>query len=203
MIGKLTGMVDSICDAYIIVDVSGVGYIVFCTSKTIQRIGEGEAISLIIETHVREDHIHLYGFFDEAEKDMFKLLTSVQGVGVKMGMAILSAFDASDLSGIIASEDKKMLTRANGVGAKLAGRIVSELQDKISIPFTPSTPHNSKVENTNIEGTHGKIHDAVSALVNLGFSRKEAYYTVKNANESNPGITLEEIISDSLKNLTG
>ena len=130
MIGKLTGLVDSSGDGWAIIDVSGVGYLVHCSGRSLANLpGAGETVSLLIETHVREDHIHLYGFLQEAERDWFLLLSTVQGVGARMALTILSALPPLELIQAIAAQDESMLTRANGVGPKLAGRIATELKD--------------------------------------------------------------------------
>jgi Holliday junction DNA helicase RuvA len=172
MIAKLTGVVDSTGDGWTILDVSGVGYRVFCSARTLGRLGPGEAASLLIETHMREDHIHLYGFIDEAERDWFRLLTTVQGVGAKVGLAILSALGSGDLARALASGDRPAITRANGVGAKLATRILSELKDKVGgIALAPAA---------GMDGA-GAVGDAASALVNLGYGASEALGAVSQA----------------------
>src|SRR5271154_6781063 len=131
MIGKLRGLIDTIDDDSVIVDAGGVGYLVFCSSRTLAALPPvGEAAQLIIETHVREDHIHLYGFPDAVERDWFRLLMTVQGVGVRMALAILSVFAPAQLAQAIAARDDKSLTRVSGVGNKLAERLTTELKDK-------------------------------------------------------------------------
>ena len=144
MISKLTGKIDSFADNHLILDVQGVGYQIFASARTLSRIGQvGDGASLLIDTHVREDHIHLYGFADAAEQRWFRLLTSVQGVGAKVGMAILGACPPDKLALAIASQDKALLTQADGVGPKLAVRILTELKDKaakISLTSPPLPP---------------------------------------------------------------
>ena len=131
MIGKLSGIIDSFKDNHVILDVNGVGYLVFASNRTLARIGsKGDPASLLIDTHVREDHIHLYGFADVAEQEWFRLLTSVQGVGAKVGLAILAVCPPEKLALIIASGDKAAITQADGVGPKLGVRILTELKDK-------------------------------------------------------------------------
>ena len=131
MIGKLKGILDTIGDDTILVDVGGVGYEVHCSTRTLTGLpGVGEAITLAIETHVRETEIKLYGFSDDLERDWFRLLQSVQGVGAKVALAIQSTLSAGDLASAIALQDKAMVSRAPGVGPKVAQRIVSELKDK-------------------------------------------------------------------------
>ena len=132
MIAKLAGTVDSVGPDGAVIDVGGVGYLAFCSTRTIGRLPPpGGAVRLLIETHVREDHIHLYGFIDAAERDWFRLLTTVQGVGARLALAILSAVAPEALALTIVAQDKAMLARADGVGPRLAARIVNELRDKI------------------------------------------------------------------------
>lgn len=172
MIAKLKGLVDSTGDDWAVIDVSGVGYRVFCSAPTLARLRAGEAASLLIETHMREDHIHLYGFIDASEREWFRLLTTVQGVGAKVGLAILSALGADDLARALASGDRAAITRANGVGAKLATRILSELKDKVGeAPLGPAAGVDDK----------GAAGDAASALVNLGYGASEAMGAVSLA----------------------
>src|ERR1700736_1854137 len=132
MIAKLAGVVEQIESDAAVIDVNGVGYLAFCSTRTIGRLPPpGGPARLLIETHVREDHIHLYGFIDAVERDWFRLLTTVQGVGAKVALAILSAGAPNDLTLAIVSQDQTPLSRADGVGPKLAARIVNELKDKV------------------------------------------------------------------------
>jgi Holliday junction DNA helicase RuvA len=131
VIGKLTGVIDSLNEDGLLLDVNGVGYVVHASSKTIGRLGAaGANASILVETQVREDAITLFGFADHAERDWFRLLRSVQGVGGKVALAILSTLTPNDLVNAVASQDKASVSRASGVGPKLAQRIVSELKDK-------------------------------------------------------------------------
>ena len=178
MIAKLAGVIDQIGPEAAVIDVGGVGYLAFCSTRTINRLpAVGLPASLLIETHVREDHIHLYGFADAAERDWFRRLTTVQGVGARLALAILSAVAPEQLGLAILAQDKAALTRADGVGARLAARIVNELRDKVgsfaaaSVPAAVSPP----------EVSDGPAADAVSALVNLGYRRSEAYAAVATA----------------------
>ena len=200
MIGKLKGIVDSATDDSITLDVNGVGYVVFCSSKTISALGaEGNAAVLLIETHVREDHIHLYGFASEAEKRSFKMLTSVQGVGSKVGLAILSALSADEVTTAIAAQDKTMITRANGVGPKLAERIITELKSKVGT--LAEIPLPAKTVKGAIPAPTSAKNDAISALTNLGITRMDAFVAVnKVANDANNNeLKLEQIITAALK----
>src|ERR1700739_3440222 len=131
MIGKLKGVIDSYGEDFIIVDVQGVGYLVHCSARTLQSLpGEGQAVTLAIETHVREDQIRLFGFFSDIEREWFRLLQTVQGVGTKVALSILGTLRPADLASAIALRDKGMITRAPGVGPRVAERIVTELKDK-------------------------------------------------------------------------
>ena len=131
MIARLKGIIEDLGDDWAVIDVGGVGYLVFASGRTLGRLAVGEAAVLFIETHVREDHIHLYGFADTLDRDWFKLLTTVQGVGAKVGLAIQSVLSGDEVSRAILSGDKTAITRAPGVGPKLAQRIISELKDKV------------------------------------------------------------------------
>lgn len=178
MIAKLTGVVDSLGEGRAVIDVAGVGYLVFCSSRTLARLNAGEAASLQIETHVREDHIHLYGFRETAEQDWFRLLVTVQGVGAKVGLALLGLFEPDQLVHAIAAGDKAAITRASGVGPKLAGRIISELKDKVGAMV---------LGRAGVGGVSGPpagggvAADAASVLVNLGYNASQALGAVSHA----------------------
>ncbi len=205
MIGKLTGIIDSFADNHVLLDVQGVGYQIFASARTLSRIGQpGDGASLLIDTHVREDHIHLYGFADAAEQKWFRLLTSVQGVGAKSGMAILGAIPPEKLAVAIASQDKAALTQADGVGPKLAVRILTELKDKAGKIDMSAPPKPVKTKGAKSEDTPEDFQqDAVSALVNLGYQRSEAFTAVAQAqanmkaNDNN----LQSLIRLALKEL--
>ena len=186
MIGKLTGRIDSFGEHHLILDVQGVGYLVQASRRTLGRIGaKGDPVSLLIDTAVREDAITLYGFADPAEQQWFRLLTSVQGVGAKVGMAILSVAPPEKIGLAIVAQDKAFIAQADGVGPKLALRILTELKDKAaSLQMGNAgkpTTYSKIVEE--IDGSQGTDHDAVSALVNLGYGRSEAYTAVMRAKE--------------------
>ncbi len=200
MIGSLSGLVDGVFDGYIILDVGGVGYRVFCSSKTVAKLsGAGQAAKLLIETQVREDHIHLFGFADSMEKQAFELITTVQGVGAKVALAILSALSANDLQMAIMTGDAKAITRANGVGPKLASRIVAELKGKTGSLGTNETM--VVLQNTMTGGSNGAMDEAISALVNLGYGKSEAGMTVASIMRQNPEIKTAELIRLSLKEI--
>jgi Holliday junction DNA helicase RuvA len=131
MIGKLKGLLDSYGEDSVIVDVNGVGYLVHCSTRTLQELpGPGEPVTLAIETHVREDQIRLFGFTSDIEREWFRLLQTVQGVGTKVALAVLGTLKPADLASAIAMRDKAMVARTPGVGPKVAERIVTELKDK-------------------------------------------------------------------------
>lgn len=204
MIGKLFGTIDSVSGSHVILDVNGVGYIVMCSARTLREInGVGSPVSLRIETHVREDAINLYGFKDVEEQDWFRLLTTVQGVGAKVGLAILSALSPEQLSHVIASQDKAALTEADGVGPKLALRLVTELKDKIpSFMTSPSRLQDNSGAHPAPSLLPSLQSDAVSALVNLGYRRAEAFAAVTQASRQNSAAKLDELIRLSLAELS-
>ena len=179
MIAKLSGIVDQVGPDGAVIDVNGVGYLAFCSTRTLGQLPPpGEPARLLIETHVREDHIHLYGFIDAAERDWFRVLTTVQGVGARLGLAILSVLNPDALALAIFAQDKASLARADGVGAKLAARIVNELRDKVGgLAVSPAAAEAVPVN----AGAAGPASDAVSALTNLGYRRAEAFAAVSAA----------------------
>ena len=205
MIAKLTGLVDRKGEGWAIIDVSGVGYLVFCSSRTLSYMEIGGTMSLVIETHVREDHIHLYGFFEQTECDWFKLLTTVQGVGAKVALGILSAIANDELYQAIVAADKETITRAPGVGPKLAVRLLTELKDKIA---TLSRGSEEFLDSSNLSLMHknrvasSTISEAVSALVNLGYSGSYSLAAVNSASEKlDDNIELEALIRAALVEL--
>jgi holliday junction DNA helicase RuvA len=180
VIAKLAGIVDHVGADMAVIDVHGVGYLVFCSARTVGRLpSAGSAARLLIETHVRDDHIHLYGFIDAAERDWFRRLTTVQGVGPRLAIALLSIAEPDQLALAIIAQDKATLARAEGVGARLAARIVNELRDKIN--GLPSTAAGASAAPPSPLGLEGSIADAASALVNLGYRASEAYAAVAAA----------------------
>jgi Holliday junction DNA helicase RuvA len=175
MIGKLKGIVDGTSEDWIILDVQGVGYQVHCSSRTLSTLpSNGEAASLSIETHVRETEIKLYGFASDFERDWFRLLQNVQGVGAKVALAILGTLPPGDLASAIALQDKAMVSRAPGVGPKVAQRIVTELKDKAPA-LSGDTSGTIGLQQEIGEGVASSaVQDAVSALANLGYSSQQA-----------------------------
>ena len=202
MIAKLSGMIDSIGEDSAVIDVAGVGYLVFCSGRCLAGLGSaGKAASLIVETHVREDHIHLYGFTDRAERDWFRLLTTVQGVGAKVSLALLTALGPDHLSQAVAAGDRAALTRAVGVGARLAARILSELEDRNSEIAVMRTNALDSATRLPASGLASR-EDAVSALVNLGYGRGEAFGAVAHAMQDlGHESPVEDLIKAGLKGL--
>jgi holliday junction DNA helicase RuvA len=204
MIASLAGTLDSVGPDGVVVDVGGVGYLAFCSARTIGRLPlPGGAVRLLIETHVREDHIHLYGFVDVAERDWFRLLTTVQGVGARLALAILSVVMPEALILAILAQDKAMLARADGVGPRLAARIVNELRDKVGgLALAPASSTAASPGGNLALADEGAGADAVSALVNLGYRRAEAFGAVAAAaRRLGDGATLDALIRAGLQEL--
>jgi Holliday junction DNA helicase RuvA len=189
MIGRLRGVVDGIEDQRCLIDVGGVGYLVFCSTRTLA--------ALLIETQVREDAISLYGFATAAERDWFRLLTTVQGVGAKVALGMLSALSPDQLIAAIATGDRAALTRAPGVGPKLAVRLVSELRERVG-----AMPSGGALPVTATPAT-GAFADALSALTNLGYRRPEAEAALARAlAEHGEAAALDVLIRAGLKGLS-
>ena len=193
MIAMLAGVVDQATGDGIVLDVNGVGYLVFASSRTLAKVpARGEPLRLLIETQIREDYIHLFGFIEEAEREWFRLLMTVQGVGAKIALGLLSAAAPAQLATAIAAQDRAVLTEAEGVGPKLAQRILNELKDKVGgLSLGPSgTPQK------------GTTAEAVSALVNLGYARGDAYGAVAAAvRQLGAEAPLDALIVSGLKEL--
>ncbi|HBU98007.1 Holliday junction branch migration protein RuvA [Thalassospira lucentensis] len=232
MIAKLRGIIDFIGEDSVIIDVNGVGYLVFASRRTLSMLpAKGGDAGLMIETHVREDHIHLYGFADNAEKQWFSLLTTVQGVGAKVALALLSVLSPTDLLRALAAQDTTALCRAPGIGPKVATRIVGELKDKAAklnlgpvaapAPVTESAApakaaSKSKKTSKSSDDVSGDtasvepivddgvvLADAVSALVNLGYGRSEAFGAVgKAAQLAGDDKSIDTLIRLGLKELS-
>lgn len=175
MIGKLRGVIDSYGEDFVVVDVNGVGYLVHCSARTLQALpSQGEAVTLAIETHVREDQIRLFGFLSDVEREWFRLLQTVQGVGTRVALSVLSTLKPADLASAIAMRDKGMVARAPGVGPKVAERIVTELKDKAPA-YAEIDPAVIRLSGAVDERKAPQpIADAVSALVNLGYGQPQA-----------------------------
>ena len=185
MIGKLRGTIDSYGEDFVILDVGGVGYQVQCSARTMQALpAPGEAATLSIETYVREDQIKLFGFTSDVEREWFRLLQTVQGVGTKVALAILSTLKPADLASAIALRDKAAITRAPGVGQKVAERVVTELKDKAPA-YADIDPAVIRLSGAVDDHRAPKpIADAVSALVNLGYGQPQAAAAIAAATRS-------------------
>src|SRR6187397_3230217 len=185
MIGKLKGIIDSYGEDYIILDVGGVGYQVHCSARTMQALpAPREPATLSIETHVREDQIRLFGFASQLEREWFRLLQTVQGVGAKVAMSVLGTLKASELASAIAMRDKAMVARAPGVGQKVAERIVTELKDKAPAfaNVDPAVVHLAGAIDDH--RAPRPVTDAISALVNLGYGQPQAAAAIAAASRS-------------------
>ena len=204
MIGKLKGTIDEIGDDHVVLDVHGVGYVAHCSARTLGRLGSaGEAAVLFIETYVREDQFKLFGFLTALEREWFRLLQSVQGVGSKVALAILSTLTPSELANAIALQDKTAVSRAPGVGPKVAVRIITELRNKAPA-FAGEAAASIGLKQEIGEGVaSAPVADAVSALTNLGYSRDQAANAIaaalKNGGE---GADSAKLIRLGLKELS-
>jgi holliday junction DNA helicase RuvA len=175
MIGKLKGVIDSYGEDFVILDVNGVGYVVHCSARTLQALpAQGEATVLAIETHVREDQIRLFGFTSDIEREWFRLLQTVQGVGTRVALSVLSTLKPGDLATAVAMRDKAAVARTPGVGPKVAERIVTELKDKAPA-YADLDPAVIRLSSQLEEKRAPQpIADAISALVNLGYGQPQA-----------------------------
>jgi Holliday junction DNA helicase RuvA len=204
MIGKLKGLVDSFGDDHVLIDCGGVCYEAFCSGRTLQALPRvGEATVIFIETIVREDLIRLYGFATETEKAWFNLLSTVQGVGARVALSILSVLSPSELSSAIALQDKAMIGRANGVGPKLALRLVTELKGKVptGVGIDAGTLGLQAALGEGIAPT--AVTDAVSALTNLGYSSAQASAALARiVARDGDGIPTERLIRLGLRELS-
>lgn len=203
MIGKLKGLIDSYGEDYVILDVQGVGYQVHCSARTLQALPQaGEAAVLAIETYVREDQIKLFGFRSDMEREWFRLLQTVQSVGAKVALAVLSTLPPADLANAIALRDKTAVARTPGVGPKVAERIVSELKDKAPA-FASVDPVVAQLAGAMDDNrAPGAVRDAISALVNLGYGQPQAAAAVAAASRSaGEGAETAQLIKLGLKEL--
>ncbi len=204
MIAKLKGRVDERNKDNCVVDVNGVGYLVRASSRTLAALpGAGEPCVLHIETSIREDAFELFGFLVPDERDCYRLLTSVQGVGPKAALALLSALAPGEIAAAILAEDKSTLTRADGVGPKLAQRIASELKDKVAaLGLAVAAGKAGGIAVAGAAPAGGAAADAVSALVNLGYKRAEAVAAVNKAvKKLGEGARVEALIPAGLSEL--
>ncbi|NDB84059.1 MAG: Holliday junction branch migration protein RuvA [Alphaproteobacteria bacterium] len=189
MIGKLKGVIDTISTDSIILDVGGVGYLVYVSGNSMRALEEKQNISLIIETYVREELIHLYGFLTLEEKDCFLKLNSVSGVGTRLALTILSNLKPSEVVAAVSAQNKLAFKQISGVGPKLSERIILELKDKIFV--ASFIPHENK--------DNAMMQDAISALIALGISKIEAYSIVSKIMSEHDNVKIDEVIRLALK----
>jgi Holliday junction DNA helicase RuvA len=203
MIGKLKGIIDSYGEDFIVLDVGGVGYLVHCSARTLQSLpGTGQPATLSIETHVREDQIKLFGFLSDVEREWFRLLQTVQGVGAKVALSVLGTLKPADLASAIAMRDKAAIARTPGVGPKVAERIVTELKDKAPA-YAEVDPAVIRLSGA-VEDKRAPqpLVDAVSALVNLGYGQPQAAAAIAAAARSaGEGADAARLIRLGLKEL--
>ncbi|HCN32587.1 MAG TPA: Holliday junction branch migration protein RuvA [Rhodobiaceae bacterium] len=216
MIGRLKGLVDGVGDGWVLIDVNGVCYLVEGSGRMLSSLpGQGELVTLAIETYVREDQFRLFGFLSEEERSWFKLLLGVQGVGAKVALAIQSVLSVSELSQAVMAQDKTMVSRAPGVGPKVAQRIVQELKDKVPEASFVVAGHGASAGGAsddagdmNQPDMNTTVSDALSALTNLGYARSQAHVAVMTVmgqlNQSEDGaetLSTEALIKSALKEL--
>jgi Holliday junction DNA helicase RuvA len=200
LIAKLKGIVDSVDNDSAVVDVGGVGYLVSASSRTLRNLVAGEAATMLVETIVREDAIALYGFLETAERDWFRILTTVQGVGARVALSILSTLSPDEIARAIAAQDRATLSRPAGVGPKLAARLATELKDKAAAFGVAPAPKAAGAPAVLAAGSINE--DAVSALVNLDYKRVEAFGAVARVTQRlGAGAKLEAVITAALQEL--
>jgi len=200
MIAYLKGIVSEIEENSAVIEVSGIGYVFYASANTLQNLCVGEAAVIYTDLVIREDSHTLYGFKEKNERTLFRLLTTVQGVGPKVCIGILSSLSVKDIYRAIAAADVKLISRANGVGPKLATRIVSELKSKVNEINNDVLPVMSSVSS---KQKNSDFSDAVSALVHLGYQRTDAVFAVDKVISGNPDAGLQDIVRAALKNIGG
>jgi holliday junction DNA helicase RuvA len=204
MIGKLKGVIDSYGEDFVVLDVGGVGYLVHCSARTLQALpGAGEPVVLSIETYVREDQIRLFGFQSDVEREWFRLLQTVQGVGARVALSVLGTLKVGDLANAVAMRDKAMIARTPGVGPKVAERIVTELKDKAPA-FADIDPAVVRLSGAVDEKRAPQpVADAVSALVNLGYGQPQAAAAIAAASrDAGEGADTGRLIRLGLRELS-
>jgi holliday junction DNA helicase RuvA len=202
MIARLRGRLDSRGEDHVVIDVGGVGYLVMCSVRTLAALpGAGEAVDLHVDTQVRAESITLYGFREPAERVWFRLLQTVQGVGARVALGLLSVLAPDELARAVAAQDKKALSRASGVGPRLAARIASELRERlVDLPLPAAASHAPALAG----GLAPAAADAVSALINLGYGRSEAHAAVaKAAAKLGERAAVDALIRNGLQDLAG
>lgn len=202
MIASLTGFMRHTELSSFVLDVRGVGYVVHATGKTISALSELDTeCTVLTELVVREDSMTLYGFTSQADKDAFVLLQTVQGVGAKAALSILNTLSADELAQAILAGDKAMVSRADGVGPKIALRIINELAQKVGRLSPSPALDMPALQQASAQASTGVMHDALSALVNLGYSRSEAFQAVSASYNATPEISLSDLIAEALRKL--
>lgn len=197
MIGKLTGAVDFIGEDHVLLDVSGVGYLVHCPSSTLSKLSVAAHVSLMTELRLTDETIKLYGFFTAEEREWFRLLQTVQNVGARVALNVLSALSPRELGRALALGDKSVIGRAQGVGPKLALRIVTELKDKA--PSMMLRSHAGEAA-AGVTAPPGPEADAVAALVKLGYSQSTAAEAVARASRDlGDSAALDTLIREALR----
>jgi Holliday junction DNA helicase RuvA len=199
MIALLRGRIAAQAEDHVVIDVQGVGYLVHASARSLRRLpGQGEAAELLIETQVSDESIRLYGFTDEAERACFRLLQTVQGVGARVALSVLGVVGPDGLAAAVAAGDRAALTRAAGVGARLAGRILAELKDRVLDLPGLDGPTPAPAEPGGAAGD-----DALAALVRLGFARADAYMALERVRgRLGQDAALDSLIRESLRELT-
>jgi Holliday junction DNA helicase RuvA len=201
VIARLKGIVESVDDGSAVIDVNGVGYLVSASSRTLRDLVAGQPATVLVETIVREDAIALYGFLEMAERDWFRILTTVQGVGARVALSILSTLSPDEIARAIAAGDKASLSRPAGVGPKLAARLATELKDKAAAFGVAPAPARA-AEAASAQSGATVNEDAVSALVNLGYRRIEAFGAVARVTQRlGTGAQLDAVIRAGLQEL--
>lgn len=207
MIGKLRGKVDAVGESFLIIDVNGVGYEVQASSRTLRNLKAGDEISLTIDTHVREDAIRLFGFASELERNWFRTLQTIQGVGSKVALGVLGIMSPQDLANAIALGNWAAVEEAPGVGKKLAQRIVAELKDKaptlsVASVNVPQVPGGASAQAAPAAIQHHAAAEAISALTNLGYNPQQAAAAVATAmSDLGEGADTASLIKRGLKAL--
>jgi Holliday junction DNA helicase RuvA len=202
VIAKLKGLVDSVDTDSAVIDVGGVGYLVSASARTLRDLSVGGPATMLVETIVREDAIALYGFLDARERDWFRILTTVQGVGARVALSILSTLSPDEIARAIAAQDRATLSRPAGVGAKLAARLATELKDKAAAFGVAPSPVPEARAGEVASPAASINEDAVSALVNLGYKRVEAFGAVARATQRlGDGAGLDAVIRAGLQDL--
>ena len=203
MIAKLKGIVDSVDTDSAVIDVNGVGYLVSASARTLRDLVVGGPAAMLVETIVREDAIALYGFLETAERDWFRILTTVQGVGARVALSILSTLSPDEIARAIAAQDRATLSRPPGVGPKLAARLATELKDKAAAFGVAPAPVAARATGEGAAAPAGSVNeDAVSALVNLGYKRVEAFGAVARVTQRlGDDATLDAVIRAGLQEL--